>query len=451
MVVDDQDHERTGSTAANGRVLWTAGLLGALLLAQACGASSSEPGAGRAAGASGAQSGRGGNGAASGKAGHSAEGGDSSSSCDDLECVDGQIELASCPGKPFVECDRDSSGVECVESGQCPVLSEGGQGGASGGEGGGGGAQGGSSGAVAGPAPERFCQAWIDAFAALVARCDCGDATVARYRELAASLCEPTGFLGSLAAGVATGDLRYDAEAAGRLLTRLERDGAPCVKETFLALGLDSGVCASDGAGAGACIEFVGENAECDASGDENLLATVRRLCHDRRPPDVDGEYASAFSVLSCVALTSGSTVRTCVRGLPDGQSCTDADQCLSGLCSYPADEASSGTCEPRRANGEPCAAHLECASGACASGEPRRCGSLLVDGEPCDFSDAACASGFCNWLVDGVSPFCAPAPSRRPGESCASGAECVAERSESLELCDGGRCIRDVCATYAE
>ena len=46
--------------------------------------------------------------------------------CDCISCVDGRAQLSACPSPGFIPCDRSTTGVECVSSGACPRIGEGG-------------------------------------------------------------------------------------------------------------------------------------------------------------------------------------------------------------------------------------------------------------------------------------------------------------------------------------
>jgi hypothetical protein len=353
--------------------------------------------------------------------------------------------------------------------------------GGSGGDAGSGGNAG--SGSVAPPTVEEFCPRFVDAFAGYMERCSCDDAAVTRYRELAASFCTPDGFLGQAVAAVAAGELLYDGVAALALFARLSEADPACVEETFIALKLDSvelyslagtflgtralgetcshpvgykggisdcaeGVCATDGADAGVCIEFVAEGEECDGSGDDNFDSTVARLCHDVRLADPDGEYESAFDLLSCVAPEGGGGPRVCRPALPDGAECNEGANCASGLC---VGSEAPGNCVAKLADGAPCEGHVECASGACTNSDPQVCGALLAEGEACSYTDTACESGFCNQLEG--SGVCAPAPTQGPGEACALASDCTTRGhgNSGTGLCRNGVCIHDICAEYSE
>jgi hypothetical protein len=332
---------------------------------------------------------------------------------------------------------------------------------------------------------DEFCGLWIDEFSAYMERCACDAATVVRYRETIAAECEPSGFFGSLPSAVAAGDFTYDGHAALALFERLHEPDPECVHEPFRALKLDSvevyslagvflgtralgepcahpvgykggisdcrqGVCASDGAKAGVCIAFVGLGEQCDASGDESFRSTVPRLCHTRLPPDRDGEYASAFDSVMCDAAPDDSGSRRCVADRADGLPCRSSEVCQSGVC-LSGGTPDDGVCTAKIANGKPCQSHLECASGACQNAEPRVCSPPFADGEACDYADSACASGFCTRDAAGV--VCAPPAALAPGQSCTLSSQCMSNgHGDSQDsTCQGGQCVADICAAFAE
>ena len=334
------------------------------------------------------------------------------------------------------------------------------------------------------PTVDEFCELWLDEFSAYMERCACDSAAVMRYRETVAAACEPTGFLGGLPAAVAAGDFTYDGQAALALFDRLHEPDPECVEEPFRALKLDSvelyslagvfvgtralgepcahpvgykggisdcseGACAPDGAEAGVCIALVGLGEECDASGDENFLSTVPRLCHTRRPPDVDGEYESAFDSSMCDSSAGEPATRRCVNDRTDGSSCRSSEVCRSGLC-LRSETSTDGVCSAKIPNGEACQSHLECTSGACQNAEPRVCGAPLSDGEACDYADSACESGFCG---DAAGIVCVPPATLAPGEPCTLSTECISNgHGESRDsTCQAGRCVADICAAFAE
>jgi len=381
------------------------------------------------------------------------------------------------------------SGTAGSRSGGGGMAAAGGDGAASGaggaGEAGGVGEPGGAGGVAPTGVVEAFCERWLVEFSSYVTRCGCGAGAAARYLDASADLCAADGYFGGIAAAVATGDLVYDEQAADSLFARLHEPDPLCVEEPFRALRLDSveiysfagvfvgthelgepctspvgykggisdcgeGVCAPSDTGGGVCIELVGLGEECDASGDQNLDAAFPRLCHDRRQPDGDDEYETAFDSLQCSPTTPGGTVRVCARELADGESCGSDDVCTSGYCRATGVQY-EGICTPRLGDGEPCAEHGECVSGACLLVEPRVCGARFADGEPCDYADGACASGACDDTVS--AGVCVAARSRAVGETCSASSECISPgHGDSLAgLCQDGHCTTDICSEYAE
>jgi hypothetical protein len=315
-----------------------------------------------------------------------------------------------------------------------------------------------------------FCQLWVDSFATYMENCGCGAEASARYRA-ANSCTDDEGFVVAAAAAVERGSLRYDAEAAAALFARLEAADPLCVEEPYRNLRLDSlevyslagtfsgthalgeacsspvgfkggindcseGVCASDGASAGVCIALVEVGQACDASGDENLLASSARLCHDRRAVDSDGEYASAFNGVSCVE-------GVCEQGLADGAPCSSDEVCDSGRCAGTATEPEPRTCQPKSAPGEACSSSRDCLTGGCRHDLATPvCGELLEDGLPCSYDDDSCASGHCSDETNGV---CVPVAPAAIGSTCTRDAECLSG------ACRGGLCFADICGDYLD
>jgi hypothetical protein len=315
-----------------------------------------------------------------------------------------------------------------------------------------------------------FCQLWIDSLAAYMDGCGCGSDASTRYREQAAGMCALDGPFSGLAAAVERGDLRYDAAAATALFARLDAPDPLCVEEPYRNLRLDSvevyslagvfsgtralgepcrspvsykggindcseGVCASDGAGGGVCIALVDVGEDCDASGDENLLASAPRLCHATRPSDADGEYELSFDGVSCVE-------GVCAQNLEEGLPCKVDEVCSSGRCSGTAPDL---TCQPKAAPGEACDTSEDCQTGACRYDvTPSICGELLADGLPCAYDDTACASGHCSDASDGG--VCIPPAATAIGSACMVDAECIGGG-----VCRGGFCFADICGDYLD
>jgi hypothetical protein len=328
--------------------------------------------------------------------------------------------------------------------------------------------------------PSGFCQLWLDSFAAYTETCGCGADAAARYREQNASLCAEGGPF-NLASAVEQGSLRYDAAAAQALFARLAADPPLCVEEPFRDLGLDSlevyslggvftgtralgepcslpvgykggvsdcaeGVCASDGVEAGVCIAFVGRDQECDASGDENLVSSSARLCHETRAVDNDGEYESAFDALSCAAPTAGGA-SVCRRALDDGELCPSPEACKSGRCDGILPEPR--TCKPKLAAGAACDTSSDCATGACRYDlTPSVCGALLPNGTACWSENAACVSGSCRGgqIAGAFTEYYCAAPA-----TAAIGDACLVDEDCTTGTCRGGLCFADVCGHYLD
>lgn len=369
-------------------------------------------------------------------------------------------------------CDLETSGVECVESGPCPVRTP-------------------VSTDIS--TPEGFCGAWIEAFAAFIQRCGCGEIALRNWRSTNRALCEPTGFFGRAAASARSGALTYDADAAVRLLARLEQSDAPCDPYTNRALGLDSkeiyslagvfvgtralgercgytapqqdgvsdcreGYCGGDPLrGEASCIAFVGEGEECDGSGLARFRQGTFRLCHAVRLADPDGNYRSAFDTLRCASRAPNDTTSICVTALPDGAECSASLQCASTHCAGLTSELTSGTCAPKFHVGEPCTTHAECTSGACAMNEPRVCVEPFADGGPCADSDTACSSGYCAASAEGLH--CAARPTQSPGDPCAEASDCISPfplgwvgqygELRAARNCQSGACVEPICGAF--
>jgi hypothetical protein len=312
-------------------------------------------------------------------------------------------------------------------------------------------------------------------------RCSCDAAAVARYREVNAVLCDandPNGYLGRLVTAVESGDLVYNPGSADALFARLHDEDAPCVGEPYRALKLDSaevhsfagtfvgtprlgnfctmpigekggvsdcreGFCLPDPMYTAICGNFVGEGQPCDLDPAPGRSANV---CHETTPPDIDGEYATAFRSVVCRATPNGAFPATCVRDLEDGAPCTSQMACASHFCRG---EPENLVCAEKSAAGEPCAAHSDCETGAC--GDDGLCGAPLPDGADCGYENHACTSGFCNDVAGADA--CAPAPTQAVGEACAASAECISIGSGSSRdrACQDGRCVNDICAEYSE
>ncbi|HEV8247059.1 MAG TPA: hypothetical protein VGP93_14880 [Polyangiaceae bacterium] len=314
-----------------------------------------------------------------------------------------------------------------------------------------------------------FCQRWMERQCKYVEDCGCGSAAGQKCREQLASACDASGFVGSLAGSVSSGDLVFDPAAADDFLARYDAPDPLCAREMFRDLELDSlevhsyagaflgthelgsactlpvgykggvsdcreGLCAGSDSGAGKCIELAALGEGCSASGDENLVSSTTRLCFDLRPADSDGEYESAFDSLSCV---SG----VCARNLDSGAPCDDDEACQSGRCASVG--VQMGECTPKLPDGEVCSSGGDCQSGACDYGAtPSLCGPPLADGSDCSYDDAACASGSCN-QTNQSGGTCGAPPMGAIGEPCAGDYECI------TKTCRLEKCWADICGDY--
>lgn len=326
-----------------------------------------------------------------------------------------------------------------------------------------------------GAAALDFCRRWVERHCAYVEECGCGAMAADRCGAEFGTICEPQGFIGSLAGAVDSGDLVFDAAAGEALLARYDEPDPSCVEETFRNLRLNSleayslagtfrgthelgaactlpvgykggisdcseGLCAPDEAGSGRCIGLGALGDPCDASGNHNLTSATTVLCFDVRPPDSDGEYESAFDSLSCVPSTPGAATLVCSRALQDGQPCDADEACASARCSASAPNV--GECAPKLDDGDVCSSSHDCSSGACDP-TTQRCSAPLADGAACSYTDSACASGSCHDTDDGAGGTCGPAPTALIGEACSTDDQCV------TGTCRTGLCFADICGDY--
>lgn len=249
--------------------------------------------------------------------------------------------------------------------------------------------------------------------------------------------------------------------------------GAPC------SAGADcrSGTCAADGrcgspngqpctAGfscrSGACVSGVCSGI-CDSDA-ECLLTTFCDATSRTCLPDVrnGGGCTRAAQCWSGVCNADGKC------GNPNGTACTLNGACRSAACIHSvcgvtctADAdcgidsyCNAGTCAPGVANGQACTKAAQCASGVCASDSS--CGALT--GAPCATA-AACRSGICDptgtcaaqcaqsvdcavgAYCDTASHACVPAASngQEPeGQACSAGAQCLSGDCDKDGKCGG-------------
>jgi hypothetical protein len=321
----------------------------------------------------------------------------------------------------------------------------------------------------------NLCPRLLQAFCDYETRCGCNAAELASCRDFAATNClEPTSSWADFDRAVAAGDLVYYPGLLDAALVPLASPAAPCYAH-YTDLGWDSvtaydyggvltgahalgdtctlpagfkggvqdcqdgSICWSVNGGQARCVLRVGLGEACE------LGDNPARVCLDRRPPDSDDEFASAFESLMCTPTAAGATTGTCSNNLADGQPCRQNETCQSGLCVYTAPGTAS--CQPKLGNGQACLDGGECLSGACRLGDGGGglCSdTLLADGEACGYDDASCASGSCHTPDDqtsGQSPgVCGPKITRATGEACAQGYECV------TGVCRSNQCLAHIC-----
>jgi hypothetical protein len=325
---------------------------------------------------------------------------------------------------------------------------------------------------------ENFCEDYFGALCKHVADCGCSGEGQMNCASLAASCTEPNSTFAMLELGVAAGAFVFDAMAASALFARLENPATTCL-EHVLAAGFDSysaltfgGVflgtlpagascdtpdgkkktsasacepgllCLTGADGANTCVALAAPGEACPVVAD-NATST----CLERKDPDRDGEFESAFASLTCVPTSPGSPTGTCRTAAPDGSPCDDARQCAGGRCA-PALAGEAPTCGPKLANGGSCETDVECESGRCAfiSGtcEPR-----LPDDSECTAA-VECESGACHRPVDSAAsgscgPPMIPAPALPKGSACVEQKECGSALS-----CDAGLCRERLCDDFA-
>jgi hypothetical protein len=195
-----------------------------------------------------------------------------------------------------------------------------------------------------------------------------------------------------------------------------------------VALGTKGGIntckagalCWPDENDQGRCLALVGKGKACD------LGAAGRNLCHDRRPPDNDNEFETAFDALTCVPDSPGASTGTCRDQLEAGSVCGLDEACKSGRCAEGTGDESM--CMAKLADGAKCLNRSDCQSGACSG----VCSAPLADGMKCGYDDLNCQSGSCHTIDDassGTSPgSCGPKLAKKLGAACTQGYECESQ-----------------------
>jgi len=126
-----------------------------------------------------------------------------------------------------------------------------------------------------------------------------------------------------------------------------------------------------------------------------------------------------------------------CSPTCPDGNACSAADQCASGVCT--AGTCAAPACGPKCADGAHCGANSDCASLTCASAvcAPPTCSPTCADGAACgaagDCASGVCTNGAC------ASPTCSP--------TCANAAPCALSTDCASGVCTADECAPPACA----
>jgi hypothetical protein len=319
--------------------------------------------------------------------------------------------------------------------------------------------------------PETFCTDFIGALCTHFEQCGCLPEQVSECRELL-TRCDSSDYVFDPRALLASGDVTFHAEALRPLIARLRDPKTPC-RAMFSDLGFDSVsvytfagvwlgtrapgescpvplgqkggvntckpgafcVAASRTDDAGRCVVLAARGEACD------LGPAPRRMCFDKRPPDNDDEFESAFDFLVCIPNAPGATEGTCRAELADGSPCESGESCKSGRCAEPEDSLASGSCAAKLAVGGACDWSGDCVSGACGDG---RCSGLIANGSNCDFDSRSCMSQSCHApdnQTDGTSPgVCGPKLDKPLGASCTQGYECASD------VCRGDKCLNPIC-----
>lgn len=392
----------------------------------------------------------------------------SDADCGPLSCHCGVCTRA-CTAE--LDCDGAPVGVECRAPDSAEVQSQ--CGGSA------------SEGLCLGPsvAPRStvgsFCEDYFGAVCHHLADCGCSaEASTNCTDDVLASCSAPGNAFEEIEALVAAGELRFDATAATALVAKIRTPETTC-EDQISAAGFDSysarsfggvfvgthdegescvqvddkqhagtSVCAPgllclEGAdGTSTCARLAGPGEACPV-----LATNPDSTCLDRRVPDRDGEFESAFASLTCIPTTAGSATGTCRTDAPNGSPCDHYQQCESGRCDFDTD-GTMPTCAPKGANGAPCSLGFDCESGRCVLGSPTLCAAALPDGSECA-SDADCETGTCDLPTDGSSGpgVCGPvttAPLLPIGAACTENAECLPGT-----LCDSGHCAAPFCEDF--
>ncbi len=194
------------------------------------------------------------------------------------------------------------------------------------------------------------------------------------------------------------GRASWNASEARRCFGFVEDSAKACDASKYLFGILDQPDCPLDTlitgkvARGGACFldaECVDEDAACvpEEPPADTQVVTVQGVCEG--PPQV-GEPCPGFLCATGAFCDDSGASPICQAIKPDGQPCTDAFECESGIC------GSGATCEPKKADGVECFTDSECLSELCdAEPNPAVCAPMRANGESCVYG-GQCTSTFC-------------------------------------------------------
>ncbi len=196
-------------------------------------------------------------------------------------------------------------------------------------------------------------------------------------------------------------------------------------------------LCTAWSDGTSRCVTLVGPGEACDTGADAS------RRCFQRRAPDRDGEFETAYDLYVCIPTAAGAATGTCQTQLDNGQPCDAGVACRSGFCT--GSTPGAAVCSAKLPNGEACGTGAACLSGACKrNADGGVCIEPLANGEPCENDDQRCASGSCHaspaeeaGVGGGV---CGLKEERPAGSPCSNSNECAAK------LCKASTCQERIC-----
>jgi len=202
-------------------------------------------------------------------------------------------------------------------------------------------------------------------------------------------------------------------------------EGDPCLQPGDCRMGYcdaSSGLCTAFRESGETCTD----DAQC-ANGN----------CHDETGVCglPDGEACSSYSDYECASGYCDDATSTCAPRKPNGESCESDTECQSGYCDYWGGQRCS----------EHCYTDEECLEGQYCSWDTETCLDKKPDGSTCD-DDEECLSGLCDYMTDscgpkpGIGDPCSSSYACYPEGYC-SGGVCTARKGpdqacDSLDAC---------------